>query len=291
MNDYLIATASTSDLTHDYLTENHIPYIAYTYAMNDKVYEDDCREETRQNIFEMMRQGTVLSTSQITIYAYHQFFQSLMETGKNVIYMDMSKEMSQSYANACVAAEQIRTEFPNQRFYDVDTRCISGGLGLLVASAKKLQLEGQSFDEVVAWIEANKLKVIHRFTVDTFKFLKISGRVSNATALVGGLLAVKPVMYVPDDGKLTVYAKVQGRKKALLTLVNSIKNDLTNPSTQEVHLLHTDCLDEAQAVAEMIKQAIPELKGVQINNLGTVIGAHCGPGVIVAFYYGDHRQA
>jgi len=290
MSEYIIATASTADLPRDYLDAHHLPFISYSYVMDDKPYQDDCREETRQNIYEKMRQGTVLTTSQINTFAYHEFFKSLMDKGLDVIYMDMSREMSHSYVNAKEAAAQIRQEYPNQRFYDMDTLCISGGLGLLVENAVSLKEAGKSFDEVVAWCEDNKLKVMHRFTVDDLKYLQRSGRVSNASALIGSLLAVKPVMYVPDDGKLTVGSKVQGRKKALMAIVDGVKRDMAHPQGQIVHILNADCRQDAEFVAAKVKEAFPDVAEVRITNLGTIIGAHCGPGLLTIFYYGDHRQ-
>lgn len=291
MADYIIAAASTADLPREFFEEHGVPLISYSFMMDGKSYEDDCREETREKIYKQMRQGAVLTTSMINVYTYYEFFKKLMDSGKDVLFLDMSKEMSHSYAAAGEAAEKIRKEYPNRRFYQMDTRCISGGLGLLLIHLVRLRDEGKSFDETVAWAEANKLRIIHRFTVDNLNYLKRGGRVSNASALVGSLLSIKPVLYVSDEGKLVVASKVRGRKAALLAILNRMKEDLVSPDGQEVHILHADCLADAEFMRDQVLKTFPTVKKVVITSLGVVIGAHCGPGLFTIFYFGDKRRS
>ncbi len=288
-NDFIIATASTCDLTKEYLAEHNVPFVGYNYILEENNVTDDCDEEKRQKIYESMRQGSLLSTAAINQYAYHEFFESLLKTGKDVIYMDMSKELSSSFNSARLTAQEMEEEYPNQKFVCIDTCCVSGGLGLLVEGAVARKEEGKNFDEVVDWIEENKLKIIHRFTVDDFKWLRMGGRVSNAAALVGTLLSIKPVMYVPDDGTLTVSGKVRGRKNALNSILESMKSDLVNPDGQIIKILHADCREDAEYMKEQILAMFPSVAGVSISNLGVVIGAHCGPGLFTIFYMGEKR--
>lgn len=290
MTDYIIASASTADTPREFFDEHGVPFIGYTYVMDGATCTDDSREATREEIYRKMRAGTLLTTSMINVFEYHDFFRSLMETGKDVIYLDMSREMSRSFFNAREAAEQIAAEYPAQRLYLMDTLCISGGLGLLLENMVRRKEEGLSFDEVIAWGESHKLKIMHRFTVDDLNYLKRGGRVSNAAAMVGSLLAVKPVLYVPDDGTLTVAAKSLGRRAALLQIVEGMKRDLTAPDGQEIHILHADCLADAEFVRDRVLAQFPTVAGVRITSLGVVIGAHCGPGLFTIFYFGDHRQ-
>jgi len=290
MAGYIIATASTADLPREYLEEHEIPFISYTYTNGSEIYEDDCREETRQSIYRRMRAGEIFSTSMINVHGYYTFFHSLMERGGDVVYLDMSRKMSQSYVNAGEAAKQVQEEFPDQRLYLMDTLCISGGLGKLVDGMVRRKEQGGSFDEVVAWGEENKMKIMHRFTVDDLSYLKRGGRVSNAAAMVGALLAIKPVLYVPDDGTLTVACKVRGRRAALLKIVEGMKKDMADPEGQEIHILHADCLEDAEFVRGEVLKAFPTVGKVVVTSLGVVIGAHCGPGLFTIFYYGNHRQ-
>lgn len=292
MNDYIIATSSTSDLTRDYLDGHGIPFVSYTYTIGDKLYEDDCREDSRRKVYEGMRAGDRLKTSMINEFVYYDFFKSLLDSGKDVIYLDMSRQMSVSFVNANKAADMIRPEYPQQRLYVMDTLCISGGLGLLVENMVRRKEAGMSFDEVIKWGEDNKLKIAHRFTVDDLNYLKEGGRVSNAAALVGSLLSVKPVLYVPDRGTLDVAQKVRGRKKALAAIIDGIKHDLEQVDTTglEMHILQADCMADAEFVRDEVKKAFPDMGEISITGLGVVIGAHCGPGLLTVFYLCSGRQ-
>ncbi|MBQ8922440.1 MAG: DegV family protein [Oscillospiraceae bacterium] len=290
MADYIIAAASTSDLPDTFFTEHDVPVIRYTYSIGMQVFEDDCSEESRQKAYEDMRRGTVYATSMINTSVYAEFFRNLLRTGKDVLYLDMSKEMSSSYKASHEAAELVQAEFPSQRLCLMDTRCISGGLGLLVTECVRRMENGDSLDEVIAWGEANKLKIMHRFTVDDLNYLKRGGRVSNASALIGSLLGIKPVLYVPDDGKLTVAQKVRGRKAAIQALFEGVKRDMKNPDGQTIVINHADCLDDANKLREMLLKEFPSLTGVNISNLGVIIGSHCGPGLLTVFYFGDQRK-
>lgn len=288
-HNYIIATASTADLPAEFFTEHDIPFISYSYTMDNDAYFDDCKEESRERVYKNMRKGAELSTSMINTYDYHEFFKKLMEQGKDVVYLDMTKQISHSYVNAAEAAEQIHAEYPNQRFYMMDTLCVSGGLGLLLTYMVKLRDEGKSFDEVIDWAEKHKLNVIHWFTVDDLHYLKRGGRVSNSEALVGSLLQIKPVLYVSDDGKLTICNKVRGRKAALLNIIDRMKVDFTEPDGQIVCINHADCLADAEFVRDKVLENFPTVSKVTITNLGVVIGAHCGPGLFTIFYLGNKR--
>lgn len=293
MPNYIIATSSTSDLPRTYLDAHQIPFIPYSYSVGEQLLEDDCREETRLSVYQGMRSGDRLRTSMINAYLYADFFRSLLDSGKDVIFLDMSQKMSVSYENSKQAAEMIREEYPDRRLYIMDTRCISGGLGLLVSNMVDRMESGMGFDEVIAWGEENKLRIAHRFTVDDLEYLKAGGRVSNAAALIGGMLQIKPVLYVPDRGTLDVAQKVRGRKSALKTILTGVLNDLAeiDATGVEVHILHADCEADASYVRDEIRKAHPEIGPVTISGLGVVIGAHCGPGLLTVFYLCNGRRA
>lgn len=292
MQDYIIATSSTSDLPHTWLEAHNVPFISYTYTIGDQLFEDDCREESRAAVYAGMRKGDRLKTSMINEYAYFDFFTSLLETGKDVIFLDMSQKMSVSFEKAQIGAEMARKDFPEQKLYVMDTLCISGGLGLLVDNMVRLKESGTDYDAVIAWGEENKLKIAHRFTVDDLDYLKAGGRVSNAAALVGGMLSIKPVLYVPDRGTLDVAKKVRGRKAALNEIVDGVKRDLAGTDTKgkEFHILQADCVADAEHVKAEIKAAFPDVGEITITSLGVVIGAHCGPGLLTVFYLCNGRQ-
>lgn len=294
MSDYVIATSSTCDLPRTWLDEHKIPFISYNFTINDKPAVDDCREESRAAIYAGMRNGDILKTSQINKIAYEEFFRSLMKSGKSLLFLDMSEKMSVSFSNCMAAADTIRSEFPEQELYVMDTRCISGGLGFLVKHCVKLKEQGSDMEEVIAWGEANKLKIAHRFTVDDLNYLKRGGRVSNASALVGTMLNIKPVLYVPDGGTLDVVKKCIGRKKALAAIRDSVLHDLSLLESTDGHdmiILNADCLSDAEFIRDEVKKAFPDMGEISISSLGVVIGAHCGPGLLTCFYLCNERIA
>ena len=292
MPEYIIATSSTSDLPRTWLDAHGIPFIPYTYTVGDELREDDCREESRAAVYAGMRNGDRLKTSMINEFVYYDFFKELLDTGKDVIFLDMSREMSVSFVYANKAAGEIRPLYPEQRLYVMDTYCISGGLGTLVENMVRLHENGASFDEAVAWGEENKLKIAHRFTVDDLNYLKAGGRVSNSAALVGSLLSIKPVLYVPDRGTLDVVKKARGRKAALKAILDGVLHDLSriDPTGLSFHILHADCRKDAEFIRDEIRKAYPQVGEITITSLGVVIGAHCGPGLLTVFYLCDGRR-
>ena len=293
MPDYIIATSSTADLPRTWLDEHKIHFISYGYTVNDEGRVDDCREESRAAVYAGMRAGDMLKTSMINEFVYYDFFRQLLDTGADVIFLDMSEKMSVSFANCRRAAEKLRGEYPAQRLYVMDTRCISGGLGLLVMHMVEKKEQGLSFEDVVAWGEENRLRIAHRFTVDDLNYLKRGGRVSNASALVGSMLNIKPVLYVPDEGTLNVSKKVRGRKNALQTILAGVLHDLGQVDTagRDMLILHADCLADAEFIRDEVKKAHPDMGEIRISSLGVVIGAHCGPGLLTVFYLCAGRTA
>ena len=292
MPDYIIATSSTSDLTRTWLDEHSIPFIPYTYTVGRDLYEDDCREESRDRVYAGMRMGDILKTSMINEFVYEDFFRGLLDTGKDVIFLDMSQKMSVSFENAMRAAAVVREDYPDRKLYIMDTLCISGGLGLLVKNMVRRMEEGMSFDEVIAWGEENKLKIAHRFTVDDLNYLKAGGRVSNASALVGSILSIKPVLYVPDRGTLDVAKKVRGRRAALNTIRDGVLHDLSGIDCTgvEINILQADCRADAEWLENEIRAAFPQVGEITITGLGVVIGDHCGPGLLTVFYLCGGRR-
>ena len=289
--DYLIATASTCDLTKEYLAEHNVPFIKYSYTFDEKVYYDDCCEVTRNDVYKKMRNGVILTTAAINAYAYKEFFEGLIkENGnKNIIFLDMSKVLSASLKFAEEAIEELKTSYPDSEIVYVDTCCVSGGLGMLVMNVIRNYEAGMGYKEQLQWIEDNKFKIAHRFTVDDLSYLKRGGRVSNSAALVGTLLNIKPVLYVPNEGSLLVSTKVRGRKKALNTIIDSIKEEIGKPDGKEFLINHADCEEDAKYVRDKLMEAYPSIGEIRIQGLGVVIGAHCGPGLLAIFYMTKER--
>ncbi len=290
MSDFIIATASTSDLDIKWLTEHDVPFIPYTYLLDEKYHYDDCREETKRNIFRAMRAGQMPSTSQIPEEEYIKFFTKLLDTGRDVIYLDMSRAISNSYNNALSAEKKLKERYPDRRFTIIDTRCITGGLALLVTLVVRLKESGATYEECVSFAEENSLHIMHHFVVDDLKWLRKGGRLSNASAIIGTLLKIKPILYVTDEGTLVASSKVRGRKTCLANVVKSLADDFGNSAGKEIFIFHGDCEDEAKSMADDIRRLYPDVGNISLFMLGPTIGAHVGPGFIGVFYIGTQRK-
>lgn len=290
MKDYVIATASTCDLDRTWLQEHNIPMISYTFEIDGEVYEDNCTDSARRTIYKAMRSGTFPNTSQITTYAYYEFFRNLAEDGRTVIFLDMDRAISSSYANSLNALEQLKEEMPAADVRIIDTRCITIGLGLLVRRAAAMKENGASADEVISWLESNKLKIAHRFVIDDLQWLRHGGRLSNASAIVGTLLAIKPLIYIPDDGSLVAYNKIHGHKKAVHQLLEDVLKEAVSENNEFV-ITHSDCEEDGTRFMEALKERLPEGTPVSMYELGPVIGTHVGPGFLGVVYFTEERTA
>lgn len=293
MREYILATASTADLTSDYLNDHNIPYIPYTFTIDDKVFTDDCSEETKAMLYREMRSGKSVGTSAITEYAYYEFFKGLMDTGKDVIYVDMSGAISSSIQHAEQAVKTIRKEYPDQKIWFIDSYCITGGLALFFRRLVAMHENGASYDEVVEWGETHKKEYIHRFMVDDLQWLRRGGRLSNASAVIGTMLSIKPEICVDNNGKLVSYGTKHGRKKVMRSLVDALKDDMSEATASEIVVIHTDTPEDAQKLSDSIRETYPQLKdaAIQIMTLGPTIAAHVGPGFLAIAYHGTHRSA
>lgn len=290
MRKFILATASTIDADRSWLDKRNIPMISYSFELNEQVHIDDCMENTKRTLYSEMRKGNQPRTSQITVFTYYEFFKSLIEKDNNVLFMDMDRALSSSYFNSLKAAEQIKEDYPQSNLYILDTRCVTAGLAMLVAMSADLADEGKSMEEVIAWAEENKMKIRHRFVVDDLEWLKRGGRLSNSSAFIGSLLAIKPIIHVDNEGKLVAYAKVRGRKKALRTLLEDSQKDILDPSATDVIIAHADCIDDAKAFAEAVREKYPAIRSVNIMELGPVIGCHVGPGLIAMIYMASAKD-
>jgi DegV family protein with EDD domain len=252
--------------------------------------------ETRQDsvdagikeVYEALRQGEVASTSAANPDHWTTAMEPALEAGEDALVLTFSSGLSATYQSAVIAAGELREEFPDRKLLVIDTLCAAIGQGLLVYTAAKLREQGKTIDEVAAWVEAHKKQVCHWVTVEDLMHLKRGGRVSAATAVVGTMLSIKPIIRVDDEGKLDSCAKSRGRKAAINTLLARMEESFDPALSDTVFIGHGDCEAEAQAMAETIKTRFG-VKQVFINYVGAVIGAHTGPGVLVVAFFGKNR--
>lgn len=290
MSNFVITACSTSDLWEDYTKERNIQLFPYSYILSGKEYSDDFGKSMPiKTFYQRVRDGEMPSTSMINVQTYTDYFEPILASGKDILHIEFSSGLSGSCSNAKNAAKELNGKYPNQ-IYVVDSLCASLGYGLLVHYALNLRDEGKSLEEIRTWLEENKLRLNHWFTVDDLNHLKRGGRVSGVTAFLGTMLSIKPVLNVDDDGHLIPREKARGRKKAIVELVNKMKERIVDPDGQMIFICQGDCIDDAEFLAAKIKETFPGVLDVKIGYTGPVIGAHSGPGTLAVFFMGDRRQ-
>ena len=282
-------TDTSANLPLALLREYDIAVIPFSYTVNGVA--EDYNEETDfdgKAFYDAMRRGAEVKTSMVNPATAAAFFERALAQGDDVLYVGMSGGISGTAHAAALAAEELREKYPERTIYVVDTLCASRGEGLLVWYACKKRDEGMTLDELHKWVEDTKLHLCHWFTVDDLMYLKRGGRISAATALVGTMLKVKPVLHVDNEGHLINMFKVRGRKASLEAIANKLGELGGNYDNSTVFICHGDCIEDAEYTAEQIRALTP-VKDIIINYVGPVIGAHTGPGVISVFFVGTHR--
>ena len=284
---YIISTDSTADLPVSYVKEHGISVQFLSYAFGDTVYGADNQMEAHA-FYERMRSGEMPTTNACIPDEVEQSFEAYLKEGYDILHISFSSGLSASYNNARIAANELAERYPDRKIVLVDSLCASLGQGLLVHYAVTMKESGKSLDEVVTWLEENKLHLCHQFTVDDLFHLHRGGRVSKATAILGTLINVKPVLHVDDEGHLTSVCNVRGRKKALLKLIEIMGEQMEGFTNDIIFISHGDCPEDAQFVADQIK-ARYGIDNFLIDYVSPTIGAHSGPGTVALFYLGKTR--
>lgn len=285
----VIVIDSCCDLPKDYIDKNNVPVLSMTVNFRGKEYLDDFGVSlTYKEFYEEVRKGEMPSTAQINAYAYAEEFKKHVSKEKAIICLVFSSALSGSFNSANIAKNMVLEEYENADITIIDTKCASLGEGLLDYYAIEMLKSGASKDEIINWVEKNKLRVNHWFTVDDLNHLKRGGRVSSTAAIIGTLLDIKPILHVDDEGRLIPVAKVKGRKKSIKALVEEFHKRVVNPEEQTIFISHGDCLEEAKLLEKLILEK-HKVKDVIINPIGPAIGTHSGPGTIAVFFLGEKR--
>lgn len=289
MNNFVIMTDSSCDLPENIIKQFSIDYIGLICNFNNKDYVEDCGKSlSYSEFYDDLRKGTMPTTSQINSFRFYKAFEKYAKENIPIIYISFSSALSGTYNSSLIAKEEILEDYPNADISIIDTKSASLGIGLLVYDACKLKESGASKEEIVKYLEDTKLKVNHLFTVDDLNHLKRGGRISPTVATIGTLFQVKPILYVPDNGTLQNFDKVKGRKKSIKALFNKFEEKVLDPNNQTIFISHGDCLDDANKLAEMIKEKYNTK--IIINYIGLAIGSHSGPNTLSLFFKGNDRN-
>ena len=290
MNTYRIITDSSCDMTQEMADALELEIVPLYVHYRGKEYPNylDGRALDTAEFYQGLRSGEMTSTAAVNPAQWKEVARPVLDAGQDVLILAFSSGLSTTFNAAFMAAQELLEEYPQRKIYVVDTLCASLGQGLLCYHVAKRRQEGATIEEARDYAEANKLHLCHWFTVDDLMFLKRGGRISGATAVMGSLLQIKPVMHVDNDGHLVPVSKARGRKASIQAMAAKVGETAFDPAKQTMFISHGDCLQDAEYLAELLKQQyhVPE---VAINYVGPVIGSHSGPGTLALFFLGGPR--
>lgn len=289
MSDYVIMTDSSCDLPEDYIKEKKLDVLNLFYNLDGEIYGGD-KNLPIGEFYSRMRNGSMPTTMAVNPEEAAAAMKKHLDAGEDILFIGFSSGLSGSCQNEMMAAKELKEEYPGRRIVVVDSLCASMGQGLFVHYALKRQAEGMSLTENVKWLEEHKQNLCHQFTVDDLNHLHRGGRVSKATAVLGTIINVKPVLHVDKEGKLISLRNVRGRKKALQALVENMEQTIKGfeKENQDIFISHGDCIEDAKYVAKLVEEKFGP-KNFYFSYVGAVIGAHSGPGTVALFYLGSER--
>jgi len=293
MNNYQLICGSTVDLPKEHLDSRNIAYIPFHFNIDGVEYEDDFGTTiTYDEFYKRIAEGAMPTTSQVNVESHIEFFEPFLKEGRDILYICFSSGLSGTYNNACLAAEELKEKYPERKVFVVDSLGASSGYGLLVDYIADLRDNGATIEEAYNWAEENKLKVHHWFFSTDLTHYRRGGRISATAAIFGTLLGVCPVLNVDKNGKLVPRKKVRGKKNAIIEVVKMMEQHAQEGLnySERCYICHSACLEDAKAIADLVEDKFPNLKGkIMINDIGTVIGSHSGPGTAALFFMGDKR--
>ncbi len=293
MSNYILSCCSTVDISKEHLESRDISYACFHFFVDGKHYSDDLGQSmSYDEFYRLMSEGADTRTSQINVDEFINYFDSLLATGKDVLHVTLSSGLSGTFNSARIAAEDLKEKYPNQKLYVVDSLGASSGYGLLMDKLADLRDDGMDIDSLYKWAEDNKLKVHYWFFSTDLTFYVKGGRVSKASGWFGTVLNICPLLNCDLLGKLIPRHKIRGKKAAIKAITEKMKEHAMFGKDYDgkCYISHSACIDDAQAVADLVESEFPKLNGkVLINSIGTTIGSHTGPGTVALFFWGDER--
>ena len=285
MNEFQIFTDSASDMLAAQAAAMNVVRVPLSVVCNGAATDDYSTDAERKAFFDSIRAGSMPSTSAVNPDRWLGAFKAALEEGKDVLAICFVSALSATYQSAVIAAEELKDEYPDRKILVCDTISASAGQTLLVTKACAMRDAGKSMEEIAAWINENKAGCQLHVTVDDLSHLKRGGRLSATSAIVGTMLAIKPILYLSGEGKLQAGAKVRGRKAALEALAAKA-GEATDK--EDVYLFHGDCLADAEKCAAIMREKYG-VKNVHLGYIGGVVGSHVGPGALVLGCLGEKR--
>ena len=289
MTSYKIVTDSCCDFTKAMYQELNVAYAPLNLLYKGQNYESFTEADELHDFYDGIRAGEMPSTAAVNPDGWSRIMKPVLQAGQDVLCVTFTSALSTTYQSAVIAAEELKEDFPDRKIIVIDSLCAALGQGLLVMHACKRRDAGMSLEELAAWLEENKHHLAHWVTVDDLNHLKRGGRVSATTAFVGGMLQIKPIIHVDNGGRLDTVSKARGRKAAMELIANKVLQAGEGFDNETICIGHGDCYEDAVALEKLIRSKCPWIKNVHIGYVGGVIGAHTGPGVLVAFFLAQEK--
>ncbi|GEK88034.1 EDD domain protein, DegV family [Alkalibacterium putridalgicola] len=287
--NYQIITDSCSDLPLELVERYNLAIVNFTIRIGDEELADDMGEKfDKEDFFQRLKEGETASTSQVNVHSYLEKFKHYIEQGMPVLYLAFSSALSGSFNSAVQAKRMLEEEFGEVDIDIIDTKAASLGQGLLVYEAVQKQEEGYTKEELIDWVEENKLNYHSWVTVDDIKHLHRGGRISSTAATVGSLLHVKPILIMDPEGRLVPATKLRGRKKSLNYLVEQTIKGVNDPENHSIFIGHVGVQEEAELIRDKILERVSP-KEMIVSSYGPTVAAHTGFGSIAVFSYGHSR--
>ena len=293
MNKYILSCCSTADLTKEHFTKRNIHYICFHYELDGKQYEDDLGMTMAfPDFYQAMADGAQTKTSQVNAEEFEEYFEGFLKEGFDILHLCLSSGLSGVFNSANIAKNTLLEKYPERNIIIVDSLAASSGYGLLMDKAADLRDAGMSMEDLATWLEENKRRVNHWFFSTDLSFYIKGGRISKTAGTIGNILNICPLLNVDDAGKLVPRLEFRGKRKVIQGIVTRMEENADNglSYSDKCYLSHSACLEDAEAVAALIIQKFPRLNGnVEINDIGTTIGSHTGPGTVALFFWGKER--
>lgn len=294
MSNFILSCCSTADLSQQHFQERDIHYICFHYFLNDVSYADDLGKSIPfDQFYKAMAEGATTRTSQVNEEEFVAYFTPFLEQGKDILHVCLSSGLSGVSNSAHLAQAELMEKYPERKIYIVDSLGASSGYGLLMNTLADLRDRGMSLEEVYRWAEAHKLEMHHWFFSTDLSFYVKGGRISRSAGLIGTVLHICPLLNMDALGHLVSQEKIRTKKKAIQRIVEKMEEHAQNGRDYDgrCYMCHSACIEDAQAVAALVEERFPKLTGkVEINNIGTTIGSHTGPGTVALFFWGDERK-
>ena len=294
MAEYYLSCSSTADLSKERFEQRNIRYICFHFELAGRDYLDDLGQSVPpETLYRRMSEGADTKTSQITIGEYEEYFETMLKEGKDVLHLTLSSGISGTYNSACIARDELSVKYPERKIYVVDSLAASSGYGLLMETLADMRDSGMELDVLHDWVNENRLRLQHWFFSTDLTFYIRGGRISKTSGFIGSVLSICPLFNVDFEGRLIPREQIRTKKKVIERIVEQMEANAQDGTAYagKCFISQSACMEDAQAVAALIEERFPKLKGnVEIYPIGATIGSHTGPGTVALFFWGNKRE-